>query len=59
VAWPPLPVAGPLIPLIVWGTGKLQLPVMGITPPSWKWGATEVLIDLWHHVVYAAATVGG
>jgi uncharacterized membrane protein YagU involved in acid resistance len=59
VAGVSLPVAGPLFLLIVWGTGQVQLPVLGITPPSWKWGATEVVIDIWHHVVYAAATVGG
>lgn len=53
-----LAVAGLLFLLIVWGTEQVQLPLLGIAPPSWKWGATEVLIDLWHHLVYAAATVG-
>ncbi|MGH2654107.1 MAG: hypothetical protein ACRDHV_07130 [Actinomycetota bacterium] len=54
-----LPTAGPLFFLIVWGTAQVQLPLLGIAPPSWRWGIKEVLIDLWHHVVYAAATVGG
>jgi hypothetical protein len=40
------------------GTEQVELPLLGIAPPSWKWGATEVLIDLWHHLVYVAATVG-
>jgi uncharacterized membrane protein YagU involved in acid resistance len=54
-----LTAVGPLFFLIVWGTAQVQLPLLGIAPPSWRWGTTEVLIDLWHHVVYAAATVGG
>jgi hypothetical protein len=54
-----LAVAGPLFFLIVWGTAQVQLPVLGISPPSWKWGVNEVLIDVWHHGVYAIATVGG
>jgi uncharacterized membrane protein YagU involved in acid resistance len=53
-----LAVAGLLFLLIVWGTEQVELPLLGIAPPSWKWGATEVLIDLWHHLVYVAATVG-
>jgi hypothetical protein len=53
-----LAVAGLLFLLIVWGTEQAELPLLGIAPPSWKWGATEVLIDLWHHLVYVAATVG-
>ncbi|MGH2765097.1 MAG: hypothetical protein ACRDKA_04175 [Actinomycetota bacterium] len=54
-----LAAAGPLYFLIVWGSAQVQLPLLGIAPPSWRWGANEVLIDLWHHVVYAAATVAG
>ena len=53
-----LAVAGLLFLLIVWGSEQVQLPLLGIAPPGWKWGATEVLIDLWHHLVYVAATVG-
>lgn len=54
-----LAVAGPLFFLIVWGTEQVQLPLLGIAPPGWKWGAKEVLIDMWHHVVYVSATVAG
>jgi hypothetical protein len=46
-----LAVAGLLFLLIVWGAEQVELPLLRIAPPSWKWGATEVLIDLWHHLV--------
>jgi hypothetical protein len=32
-----LAVAGLLFLLIVWGTEQVQLPLLGIAPPSWKW----------------------
>ena len=54
-----LTAAGPLILLIMWGTAQVQLPLLGMAPPTWRWETTEVLIDLWHHVVHTAATVGG
>lgn len=54
-----LSVAGSIFFLIVWGTAQVQLPLLGISPPSWKWGVNEVLIDLWHHGVYVIATVIG
>jgi hypothetical protein len=54
-----LAVAGPVFLLIVWGTGQVQLTLLKIAPPGWKWEAKEVLIDLWHHVVYVVATLGG
>lgn len=40
----------------VWGGEQVALPATGVSPPATKWGATEVAIDLWHHVVYAVAT---
>lgn len=49
----------PLFFLIVWGTEQIQLPALGLTPPSWKWGAKEVAIDLWHHVAFVVGTVVG
>jgi hypothetical protein len=49
----------PLFFLIVWGTEQIELPALGLTPPSWKWGAKEVAIDLWHHVVFASGAVAG
>lgn len=56
-----LPVAAvlPLFLLGVWMTEQIQLPALGLTPPSWKWGAKEVAIDLWHHVSYASGAVVG
>jgi uncharacterized membrane protein YagU involved in acid resistance len=54
-----LAVAAPLYFLIVWGTEQIQLPALGLTPPSWKWGAKEVAIDLGHHVVFATGSIIG
>ena len=39
----------------VWGNEAAMLPVLDVAPPFWTWGATEVAIDVWHHVVYATA----
>lgn len=47
----------PLFFLGVWLTEQIELPVLGLAPPSWKWGAKEVAIDLWHHVVYATSAI--
>jgi hypothetical protein len=55
----PLAAAFPLLFLIVWGTEQIELPALGLTPPSWKWGAKEVAIDLGHHVVFAGGSVVG
>ena len=49
----------PLFFLIVWGTEQIELPALGLTPPSWKWGAKEVAIDLWHHVIFAVGAIAG
>jgi hypothetical protein len=40
----------------VWGNEAVMLPALDVAPPFYTWGATEVAIDVWHHVVYAAAT---
>ncbi len=40
----------------VWGAELVMLPSLGVTSPPWKWGATEVAIDAFHHAVYAGAT---
>lgn len=53
----PIVAALPLFFLAVWGTEQVQLPALGLTPPSWKWGAKEVAIDLVHHVVFAVGSV--
>jgi uncharacterized membrane protein YagU involved in acid resistance len=33
-----------------------MLPALGVVPPFWQWGAKEVAIDAFHHLVYASAT---
>lgn len=40
----------------VWGGEQVVLPASGASPPATEWGATEIAIDLFHHVVYVAAT---
>ena len=39
----------------VWGGEQVMLPALDVTPPATQWGAKEIAIDLWHHVVYALA----
>jgi hypothetical protein len=41
---------------LVWGSEQAMLPALGVAPPATRWGAKEVAIDVWHHLVYAAAT---
>ncbi len=41
---------------VVWGTEQAMLPVLGVAPPFWEWGAKEVAIDAFHHLVYTGAT---
>ena len=40
----------------VWGTEQVMLPALGVAPPFWRWGAKEVAIDAFHHLVYVGAT---
>ena len=40
----------------VWSTEQVMLPALGVAPPFWKWGAKEVAIDAFHHLVYVSAT---
>jgi hypothetical protein len=37
----------------VWGSEQVMLPALGVAPPFWTWGAKEVGIDAFHHLVYA------
>ena len=39
----------------VWGTELVMLPAVDVAPPATKWGAAEVGVDWFHHVVYVAA----
>ena len=40
----------------VWGAEQVMLPALNVVPPFWTWGAKEVGIDAFHHLVYATAT---
>src|SRR3954469_2560859 len=40
----------------LWGSEQVMLPALGVAPPLWEWGATEVAIDAGHHLVYSIAT---
>jgi hypothetical protein len=40
----------------LWGSEQVMLPALGVAPPLWRWGAAEVAIDAWHHLVYTLAT---
>lgn len=59
IAGLPIVVAGIAFFLIVWLTEQVELPLLGVAPPSWTWGLKENVIDAAHHVAYAAGTVAG
>lgn len=40
----------------VWGGEQVVLPATGAGTSATRWGGAEVAIDLWHHLVYVAAT---
>lgn len=40
----------------VMGAEQVVLPRLDVAPPATEWGAQEVAIDAWHHLVYVAAT---
>ncbi len=40
----------------VYGAEQVMLPALDVAPPFWQWGAKEVAIDTFHHLVYAGAT---
>jgi hypothetical protein len=42
----------------VWGIEVVMLPSLEVAPPVKKWGAREIAIDIFHHVVYVAAFAG-
>lgn len=41
---------------LVYGGEQLLLPQLAVAPPATEWGAEEVAIDAWHHLVYVTAT---
>lgn len=40
----------------VWGDSLVTLPTLDVAPPVTTWGKEEIAIDVWHHIVYTAAT---
>ena len=40
----------------IYGAAQVTLPALDVVPPSIFWGAKEIAIDVFHHVVYAAVT---
>ena len=46
--------AGGLHFAAIWGAALVMLPRMRLAPPVKKWGAKEIAIDGFHHLVYAA-----
>lgn len=42
--------------LMVWGAAQAMLPSLDVAQPVTKWSPEELISDLLHHAVYAAAT---
>jgi hypothetical protein len=40
----------------VWGSAQVALPALDIAPPAIFWAPKEIMIDAFHHAVYALAT---
>jgi hypothetical protein len=51
----PAPAATAAHAALVWGTEQVTLPALGVAPPASQWGAKELAIDAWHHLVYAGS----
>lgn len=41
---------------LVWGSAQVMLPALDVAPPLWKSPPLELVIDAFHHAVYAGAT---
>jgi len=41
---------------VMWGSEQVMLPALDVAPPLTRWGAREVEIDAWHHLVHVAGT---
>jgi|SRR4051794_37163909 hypothetical protein len=52
----PAPAATAIHMAALWATEAVMLPALGVAPPPHKWGGTEIAIDAWHHLTYAATT---
>ena len=40
----------------VWGSAQVMLPALDVAPPMWESEPKEIVIDAFHHAVYAIAT---
>jgi hypothetical protein len=40
---------------VVWGSAQVALPALDIAPPAIFWAPKEIMIDAFHHAVYALA----
>lgn len=40
----------------IWGSAAVMLPALEVAPPFIFWGKEDVAIDVFHHLVYVAAT---
>ena len=40
----------------VWGSALVTLPALDVAPPVYFWEREDVAIDVFHHLVYVAAT---
>ncbi len=52
----PAPAATAAHLALVWGTEQVMLPALRVAPPATQWGAKELAVDGWHHLVYAGVT---
>jgi hypothetical protein len=52
----PAPAATAAHLALVWGTEQVMLPALEVAPPATRWGAKELAVDGWHHLVYAGVT---
>jgi hypothetical protein len=51
----PPKLATPLHFAAIWGSALYTLPKYEVAPPVTEWGADEVAIDVFHHLVYVGA----
>jgi hypothetical protein len=52
----PAPTATAAHLALVWGTEQVMLPALQVAPPATRWGAKELAVDGWHHLVCAGVT---
>ena len=48
--------AAPVHFAAMWGGQAIMLPSLGVAPPVSRWGTEAIVIDVFHHLVYAVTT---